>query len=154
MESIIKWLLEAIQKPVPILDFSPISGKAKGKLKLSPEQLLIVIQAQALAEWALMVTRPFQRPRLKRGPGGRPATYQDSSILQMAVVQTAWRKSYDQIVDDVRTNSGLAQQLGFGESTISQGQYWERRVALGTLPFLIFDLIIHKTIFHHANVYE
>ena len=69
MESIIKWLQQAIQKPVPILDFSPISGKAVGKLKLSPELLLMVLQAQALAEWALRVTRPFLRPRLKCGPG-------------------------------------------------------------------------------------
>lgn len=138
MESIIEWLRKAIQKPVPTLDLSPISGKAVGKLKLTPEQLLTVIQAQALAEWALQVTRPFLRPRLKRGPGGRPLLYQDSSILLMAVVQTAWRKSYDQVVDYVRTHSDLAHQLGFGRCTISQGQYWERRAALGILPFLFF----------------
>ena len=61
MESIIKWLQEAILKPVPNLDLSPVSGKAVGKLKLSPEQLLVVIQAQALAEWALRVTQPFRK---------------------------------------------------------------------------------------------
>jgi len=138
MESIIEWLQQAIQKPVPTLDVSPISGKAVGKLKLSPEQLLSVIQAQALAEWALRATRPFFRSRLKRGPGGRPQLYQDSSILMMAVVQTAWRKSYDQVVDYVRTHPDLAHQLGFSKCTISQGQYWERRTALGILPFLFF----------------
>jgi hypothetical protein len=138
MESIIKWLQKAILKPVPILDLSSLSGKAVGKLKLSPEQLLVVIQAQVLAEWALMMTRPFLQPRLKCGPGGRPILYQDSSILLMAVVQTAWRKSYDQVVDYVRTHPGLAHQLGFSGSTISQGQYWGRRAALGSLPFLFF----------------
>ena len=138
MESIIEWLRKAMVKPVPILDLSSIPGKAIGKLKLSPEQLLIAIHAQALAEWALTITRSFIRPRLKRGPGGRPATYQDSSILLMAVVQTAWRKSYDQVVDYVRTHPELAHQLGFTRRTISQGQYWERRAALGALPFLFF----------------
>jgi hypothetical protein len=138
MESIIEWLQKAILKPVPILDLSPLPGKGVGKLRLSPEQLLRVIHAQALAEWALQVTRPFMRPRLKRGPGGRPAIYRDSSILLMAVVQAAWRKSYEQIVDYVRTHPELAQQLGFTRGTISQGQYWERRVALGALPFLFF----------------
>jgi hypothetical protein len=138
MESIIEWLQKAILKRVPILDLTPLPGKAVGKLKLSPEQLLIVIHAQALAEWALMAVGPFLRPRLKRGPGGRPASYRDSSILLMAVVQTAWRKSYDQMIDYVRNNPGLAHQLGFAGTTISQGQYWERRAALGTLPFLFF----------------
>ena len=79
MESIIEWLQKAMLKPVPILDLSPLPGKVVGKLKLSPEQLLIVIHAQALAEWALLVTRSWIRPRLKRGPGGRPAIYRDSS---------------------------------------------------------------------------
>jgi hypothetical protein len=138
MESIIEWLQKAMLKPVPILDLSPLSGKMVGKLRLSPEQLLSVIHGQALAEWALSVTSPWVRPRLKRGPGGRPAIYRDSSILLMAVVQTAWRKSYEQIVDYVRTHPELAQQLGFARGTISQGQYWERRVALGALPFLFF----------------
>jgi len=138
MESIIEWLQKAMLKPVPILDLSPLPGKGVGKLKLSPEQLRIVIHAQALAEWALLMTSPWMRPRLKRGPGGRPAIYRDSSILLMAVVQTAWRKSYEQIVDYVRTHPELAQQLGFARGTISQGQYWERRVALGALPFLFF----------------
>ena len=138
MESIIEWLQKAIVKPVPILDLSSIPGKAVGKLKLSPEQLLVVIHAQALAEWALQVTHPFIRPRLKQGPGGRPAIYRDSSILLMAVVQTAWRKSYEQVVDYVRTHPELAHQLGFTRQCISQGQYWERRAALGILPFLFF----------------
>ena len=138
MESIIEWLQKAMLKPVTILDLSPLPGKVVGKLKLSPEQLLIVIHAQALAEWALLVTRPWIRPRLKRGPGGRPAIYRDSSILLMAVVQTAWRKSYEQVVDYVRTHPDLAHQLGFTVGNISQGQYWERRAALGALPFLFF----------------
>ena len=138
MESIIKWLQKAILKGVPILDLSPIPGKAVGKLKLSPEQLLRVIEAQALAEWALRLTRPFLHPGLKRGPGGRPALYGDSSILLMAVVQTAWRKSYEQVVDYVRTHPELAHELGFERRSISQGQYWERRAALGILPLLFF----------------
>jgi hypothetical protein len=104
---------------VPILDLSPIPGKGVGKLKLSPEQLLRVIQAQALAEWALRLTRPFIHPRVKQGPGGRPALYRDSSILLMAVVQTAWRKSYEQVVDYVRSHPELARELGFERRSIS-----------------------------------
>jgi hypothetical protein len=67
----------------------------------------------------------------------------------MAVVQTTWRKSYEQIVDWVATNEGLAFTLGFTQRTqsgqlrtISKGQYWERRAALGILPFLFFFLAL------------
>jgi len=87
MESIIEWLQKAMLKPVPILDLSPLSGKMVGKLRLSPEQLLSVNHAQALAGPGSPGDSAFMRPRLKRGPGGRPAMYRDSSILLMAVVQ-------------------------------------------------------------------
>jgi hypothetical protein len=60
----------------------------------------------------------------------------------MAVVQTVWRKSYEQIVDYVATHRELAVELGFAGRTISQGQYWARRDALGVLPFLFFFLAL------------
>jgi hypothetical protein len=140
MESIIKWLEAAIIRAVPELDLTPMGGKPHGKLKLGPEQLLTVIHAQALANWALEITGRFKRRRLQRGPGGRPPRYQDVSILLMAVVQTVWRKSYEQMVDLVRCNPSLAQALGFQGQVISIGHYWERRVALGVLPFFLFFL--------------
>jgi hypothetical protein len=104
MESITEKLDGTISRLVPTFDLSPISGKPHGKLKLSPEQLLNVIHAQALALWALTISLRFTRPRLKRGPGGPNPIYADSSILLMAVVQTVWRKSYEQIIDHVKSN--------------------------------------------------
>lgn len=131
MESIVKWLQAAVLKPVPILDLAPIPAKPHGKLRLSPEQLLSIIQAQALAEWALWMTRCLRTPRLPRCPGGRPPTYPDSGILLMTVVQAARSKSYEQIMDWVATNEALALALGFTRrsparrkvKTISKGQY-------------------------------
>jgi transposase len=140
MESIIECLEGAIIKRVPLFDLSPISGKSHGKLKLSPEQLLRVIHGRVLALWALTISQRFTSPRLKRGPGGRPPSYADCSILLMAVVQTVWRKSYEQIIDHVKSNPSLAEALGFSGQSISQGQYWERRMALGVLPFFFFFL--------------
>mgnify|MGYP005855485135 CR=1 FL=1 len=143
MESIITWVQSAILTPVPILDLSPIPGKRRGKLRLSPEQLLCVKHALALAEWALRLTQHLRRPRVPRRPGGRPLTYPDSSILVMAVVQTAWRKSYAQMVAWGATNETVARALGLTQRTlegklhtISKSQSWERRPALGVLPFL------------------
>ena len=149
MKSIITWAYSTILNPVPVLDLSSIPAKPRGKLRLSPEQLLAIIHAPALAEWALRMTWRLLKPRLPRGPGGRPLTYPDNSILLMAVVQTTWRKSYEQMVDWVATNEALALALGFtqrtsegGLQTISKGQYWERRQALGILPFLFFFLAL------------
>lgn len=142
MESITNWLSTAIQKRFPELDLSPLAGKSRGKLRLGPAQLLAVIQAQCLAEWSLQTASRFRYPRLRRGPGGRPISYQDSSILQMAIVQTAWRMSYEQVVDHVAHDQDLAREMGFQGHTISQGQYWERRTALGGLPFLLFFMAL------------
>ncbi len=86
MKSIIPWVQSAILKPVPVLDLSPLPAKLRGKLRLSPEQLLAVIHAHVLVEWALRMTRLVGKPRLPRGPGGRPPVYQDSGILLMTVV--------------------------------------------------------------------
>jgi len=58
----------------------------------------------------------------------------------VAIVQTVWRKSYEQIVDLVASSPALTQVLGFPGKTISQGQYWERRRNLGCLPLLLFFL--------------
>jgi hypothetical protein len=70
--------------------------------------LLAVIYGQALAIWALAYSRRLTRLRMKRGPGGPYPIYADSSILLMAVVQTVWRKSFEQIIDHVKSNPSLA----------------------------------------------
>lgn len=45
------------------------------------------IHGQALAEWALGEARRFQQARLPKGPGGRPSSYRDSSILGSSMFQ-------------------------------------------------------------------
>jgi hypothetical protein len=140
MKCITHGLQTLLQKSVPQVELTPLPGKEKGKLRLSPAQLLGAIQAWALAEWALGWAHRLQPRALPRGPGGKPPQYRDASILLMALVQTVWRKSYEQIVDAVATQEELAQALGFSQRTISKGQYWERRAALGLLPFLFFFL--------------
>ena len=140
MESIIKWLQMAILRALPEWDLTPLAGKKRDKLRLSPEQMLQVIHAQELAEWARQMATWFGRPRLEKGRVGAPLRYRESSILLMAVVQVVCRKSYEQIVDYVSSHAELARQMGFSGRTISKGRSWERRQALGVLPFLFFFL--------------
>ncbi len=142
MESITKWMPSEILHAVPEVDLAPLPGKTCGKLKLTPEQVLQAIHGPALATWSLQQVYRFRRPRLPKGPGGRPASYSDASILLLAVIQALWGKSYEAIIDLVVTRPTLAQALGFFPRTISQGQYWERRKQLGGLPFLLFFLAL------------
>jgi hypothetical protein len=144
MESIIKWFSTSFMQLVPELDYSSWSAKMTGKLRLGPEELLKILHAQELA-----LSARLQPRSLPRGPGGRPPIYPDSGILLMAVVQAAWRKSYEQIVDYMALNPSLAIQLGLARyltngklQTISKGQYWERRAQLGILPFFLFFLAL------------
>jgi hypothetical protein len=140
MKCITLGLQNLLQRIVPQVDLAPLSGKEKGKLRLSPEQLLAAIEAETLAEWALGMAHRLYPPALPQGPAGRPQQYSDRSILLMALVQSVWRKSYDQIVDYVATHPELARALGFRQGSICKGRYWERRAALGLLPFLFFFL--------------
>jgi hypothetical protein len=56
MKCITLGLQNLLQRIVPQVDLAPLTGKPIGKLRLSPEQLLRAIQAEALAEWALFMT--------------------------------------------------------------------------------------------------
>lgn len=142
LESITKWFGDLVLRASPEFENSRLHRASQWQLKLKPEELLAAIHAQVLAEWSLMMSARCSLPRLKAGKGGCPARYRDSSILLMALVQTTWRKSYEQIVDQVASTPSLAQALGFSGHTISQGQYWERRQQLGWLPFLFFFMVL------------
>lgn len=137
----------ASQQNWPALPLEPLPERPGKKLWLTPGAFLRAINGPALAQWALQVASWLRPPRLPKGPGGRPRSYSDPSVLLMAVVQTAWRMAYADIVDYVRSHSDLADLLDFTKRTpsgkvvsISQGQYWERRAALGILPLLLFFL--------------
>lgn len=140
MYSIIQYLPKAIASCFGSVHISPLSSKPKGKLRLTPVQFLQTIQAHQLAQYALHLSQCFYpRRRLPRRAGGRPPRYCDTTILLMSVVQTVWGKSYEQMIDWVRTDAALAEALGFaGGLVISQGQYWQRRMQLGILPLVLF----------------
>jgi hypothetical protein len=140
MKCITFGLQKVLQRIVPQVDLAPLAGKPTGKLRLSPKQLLTVIQAETLADWSLGMAHRLHPPALPAGRGGRPRLYSDRSILLMALVQIVWRKSYEQIVDYVATHPELAAALGFTQGSICKGRYWERRMTLGLLPFLFFFL--------------
>jgi hypothetical protein len=148
MQSITKWFGTIVTSKLnwPALPLDSLPERPGKKLWLTPEAFLQAINGLTLAQWAVQVSDGLRPPRLARGPGGRPRTYKDPSVLLMAVVQTGWRMAYSDIVDYVRSHDDLADLLDFERTacgrviSISQGQYWERRAALGILPMLLFFL--------------
>ena len=61
-ESITKWLGDVILRASPEIDLRPLHRAQQWQLKLKPEELLEAIQAQLLAEWALMMSARCSRP--------------------------------------------------------------------------------------------
>src|SRR4029453_15181757 len=145
MESIIPCPPDAIQSCIAPLDLTPLPSRTRGRLWLAPETFLSAIHAPSLARRAVEFARHLRPPALPRGPGGRPAIYRDETVLLLCVVQTAWRLSYSEVVDYLASHDALADTIGCpprqadgSRRTISQGQYWQRRQALGVLPFVFF----------------
>ena len=128
-------LKQALQ--VPAVDLSQLPAKLSNRLWVSPEEFLIVTSAPVLAQWALAVSGLW-RPGLPEPKGGRgpKPVYLDGSVLLVALVQVAWQMGYEEVIDYFRGHPRAAQIAGFPTGrVISIGQYWERRRALGVLPF-------------------
>ena len=70
MKCITLGLQNLLQRIVPQVDLAPWAGKQTGKLRLSPIQLLMAIQAERLADWALFMAHRLRSLALPRGPGG------------------------------------------------------------------------------------
>lgn len=132
----------------PSTDLSPLPSKLTKRLWVSPTQFLVTTHALGMAEWAL-TTRARMWPCLpvpsRRGP---KAVYQDSSVMVMALIQVAWQFSYEDTVDYFRARPEAARAAGFPAGrVISVGQYWERRRALGILPFwLLFIAMVWQLV--------
>ena len=96
---LVLWIsrLAPFQQLLPQLNLEErpdLSGTAEG-LWIEPAQLLELINAWPLAQWAVAVTywlHPALRP--STGPG-RPYTYPDAVVLLTVIVMRIWRKGYE-----------------------------------------------------------
>lgn len=128
---------------MPPTDVSLLPAKLSKKLWVSPAEFIVLTGAWSVAEWALRLSTAW-RPGLPAPPrrGPKPV-YGDSSIMLMALVQVAWQLSYEEVVDYFRSQSAVAQAAGLPVGRgISVSQYWERRRALGVLPFWWFFVLM------------
>ena len=77
----------------------------------------------------------------------------DRSVIVMALIHVAWQLSYEEVVDYFRAHADAASAAGFAPGqVISVGQYWERRRALGILPFWFFFVGMVWQLIHLAVI--
>ncbi|HXV98658.1 MAG TPA: transposase [Anaerolineae bacterium] len=129
------WLKQSLG--LPEIALSCLPAKLSQRLWVSPAEFLEVTSAPVLAQWAVQVSgrwRPaLPEPTSRRGP--KPV-YEDWSVMLVALVQVAWQMEYAEVIDYFRAHPQTAQLAGFSpERVISIGHYWERRRAIGVLPF-------------------
>ena len=83
--------------PIPETDLS-VMEKPKGRLWISPMKVLQVINAYAIADWALSLSLKVWR-RLPRSARGWPPTYTDTSVLLTSIVAGVGQLGYAAITD-------------------------------------------------------
>lgn len=135
---------------IPEVELSPLPAKLSKRLWVSPEEFLVVTSAPLLAQWALTMSGLW-RPGLPETSGrrGPKPVYVDWSVMLVALVQVAWHLGYEEVIDYFRAHPDAAQVAGFPAGrVISIGQYWERRRALGVLPFwFLFVALVGQLVY-------
>jgi len=102
-------------------------------------ELHLRLLARLIVSWANGL-----QPALQAGPGGRPQTYLDESILVTIMVMSVWQLSPEALVRRLKRWSDLALACGFAPGeVISSSQLRRRRDNLGIwVYFLTFCILV------------
>jgi hypothetical protein len=106
-------------------------------------QMVSELRLLALARFIVILTH-WLRPALPAGPGGRPITYRDESILVTIMVMSVWQLSPETMVRRMKRWPILAIVCGFAPGeVISSSQLRRRRDNLGIwVYFLTFCTLV------------
>lgn len=139
--------------PVPCLSTAPVPPPAYHRahrhrapaLHLDALTLVEQLHLLALCCLAVRLTRRVCPPPLPAGPGGRPIVFSEASLLLIALLQTLWRLSYQDMHDWLVSWPALGCACGLpawpdGRLRVpSASQVWKRRARAGA-P-------LHETLF-------
>lgn len=134
---------------LPYVNLAPLESRRGRGLWITPVRYLDVINAYALARWALAVDRYLHSLFFLSLPSGSPAgcnpTYTDETILLTSLIAGAWRCGYEKMTRWLRRDDELAWALGYPidpgtghPHTISSAQYWRRVKRLHLGPYFLF----------------
>ena len=89
------------QAPVPPLSYHHAQVQAQAQcaraLHINALRLIATLHLLVLCRFAVQVAHRRCPPPLSKGPGGRPRTYSEESLLLIALLKTLWRLSYQEM---------------------------------------------------------
>jgi hypothetical protein len=139
--------------PVPPPSYQRAVAKQPSALHLTA---LTVVQALHLLTLCRLAVRAAHRrcpPPLPAGPGGRPRTYAEESLLLIALLRTLWRLSYQDMHDWLVAWPALAEACGLpsgqdgGPRVPSPSQQWKRAAQAGAPPCeMLFVLAVREAL--------
>src|SRR5438309_8539722 len=100
------------QAPVPPPAYHRMQARLGAALHIDALSLVTSLHLLALCRLAVRLAHHRCPPPLPTGPGGRPRTYSEASLLLIALLRTLWRLSYADIRDWLRAWPALALACG------------------------------------------
>jgi transposase len=135
--------------PVPPPAYARAQDRLGPALHIDALTLVTTLHLLALCRLAVRLAHHRCPPPLPSGPGGAPRTYQEESLLLIALLRTLWRLSYQDMRDSLRNWPVLALACGLpvgkdGRPRIpSPSQQCKRgRQAGAPLPEALFVLTV------------
>ena len=125
---------------VPPPSYHRALAKRPTALHLTALTLVTALRLLELCRLAVQAAHRRCPPPLPKGPGGRPRTYREASLLLIALLRTLWRLSYQDMHDWLRDWPALALACGLpagddGRPRVpSPSQQCQRAAAAGAPP--------------------
>ena len=125
---------------VPPPSYQRALAKQPTALHVTALALVTTLHLLALCRLAVQAAHRRCPPPLPSGPGGRPRTYREESLLLIALLRTLWRLSYQDMHDWLRAWPELARACGLPDGPDGQplapspSQQCQRAAAAGAPP--------------------
>src|SRR5438128_10124402 len=87
------------QAPVPPPAYHRAQARLGPALHIDALTLVTTLHLLALCRLAVRLAHHRCPPPLPTGPGGRPRTHSEASLLLIALLRTLWRLSYEDMRD-------------------------------------------------------
>lgn len=126
---------------VPPPSYQRALQKQPSALHVTALALVTVLPLLSLCRLAVQLAHRRCPPPLPKGPGGRPRTYSEESLLLIALLRTLWRLSYEDMRDWLRAWPALARACGLPNGPDGQplapspSQQCKRAAAAGAPPY-------------------
>src|SRR5215216_3555874 len=126
---------------VPPPSYQRALQKQRSALHVTALTLVTTLHLLELCHLAVQLAHRRCPPPLPKGPGGRPRTYREESLLLIALLRTLWRLSYQDMHDWLCAWPELALACGLPRDPAGQlrvpspSQQCKRAAAAGAPPY-------------------